>query len=71
MGRDPVGGHTTNLVPAEAPAESSGRDSGPERRICRRTRPSVLIAPPDVAIDHLFPPYTKEKVQAINQWFHY
>jgi aldehyde dehydrogenase (NAD+) len=32
---------------------------------------SVLISPPDVAIDHLFPPYTKEKVQAINQWFDY
>jgi aldehyde dehydrogenase (NAD+) len=30
---------------------------------------SVLISPPDVAIDHLFPPYTKEKVQAIDQWF--
>jgi DNA-binding transcriptional LysR family regulator len=25
---------------------------------------SVLISPPDVAIDHLFPPYTQEKVQA-------
>jgi aldehyde dehydrogenase (NAD+) len=32
---------------------------------------SVLISPPDVAIDHLFPPYTREKVQAINQWFDY
>jgi aldehyde dehydrogenase (NAD+) len=32
---------------------------------------SILISPPDVAIDHLFPPYTKEKVQAINQWFEY
>src|SRR5580700_10352921 len=32
---------------------------------------SVLISPPDVAIDHLFPPYTKEKVQAVNQWFDY
>ena len=31
---------------------------------------SVLISPP-VAIDHLFPPYTKEKVQALNQWFEY
>ncbi|MGD1025756.1 MAG: aldehyde dehydrogenase family protein [Candidatus Sulfotelmatobacter sp.] len=30
---------------------------------------SVLISPPDVAIDHLFPPYTQEKVQALNQWF--
>jgi len=32
---------------------------------------SILISPPDVAIDHLFPPYTKEKVQAVNQWFEY
>jgi aldehyde dehydrogenase (NAD+) len=32
---------------------------------------SVLISPPDVAIDHLFPPYTKEKLQALNQWFEY
>jgi aldehyde dehydrogenase (NAD+) len=32
---------------------------------------SVLISPPDVAIDHLFPPYTAEKVQALNQWFDY
>src|SRR5580692_11079357 len=32
---------------------------------------SVLISPADVAIDHLFPPYTKEKVQAVNQWFDY
>ncbi len=32
---------------------------------------SILISAPDVAIDHLFPPYTKEKVQAINQWFDY
>jgi aldehyde dehydrogenase (NAD+) len=32
---------------------------------------SVLISPPDVAIDHLFPPYTKEKVQALSQWFDY
>jgi aldehyde dehydrogenase (NAD+) len=32
---------------------------------------SVLISPPDVAIDHLFPPYTQEKVQALNQRFDY
>jgi aldehyde dehydrogenase (NAD+) len=32
---------------------------------------SVLISPPDVAIDHLFPPYTTEKVQALSQWFEY
>ena len=32
---------------------------------------SILISPPDVAIDHLFPPYTKEKVQSLKQWFEY
>jgi aldehyde dehydrogenase (NAD+) len=32
---------------------------------------SILVSPPDTAIDHLFPPYTKEKVQALNQWFDY
>jgi aldehyde dehydrogenase (NAD+) len=32
---------------------------------------SVLISPPDVAIEHLFPPYTNEKVQALDQWFDY
>src|SRR3984893_17751830 len=32
---------------------------------------SILISPPEVAIDHLFPPYTKKKVQAIDQWFDY
>jgi aldehyde dehydrogenase (NAD+) len=32
---------------------------------------SILVSPPDVAIDHLFPPYTMEKVRALNQWFDY
>jgi aldehyde dehydrogenase (NAD+) len=32
---------------------------------------SILISPPDVAIEHLFPPYTNDKVQALNQWFDY
>jgi aldehyde dehydrogenase (NAD+) len=32
---------------------------------------SVLISPPDVVIDHLFPPYIREKLQALNQWFDY
>src|SRR6201987_201805 len=27
---------------------------------------SVLISPPDVAIEHLFPPYTEEKVKALS-----
>jgi aldehyde dehydrogenase (NAD+) len=32
---------------------------------------SILFSPPDVAIDHLFPPYTEEKVRATNLWFDY
>jgi aldehyde dehydrogenase (NAD+) len=32
---------------------------------------SILKSPPDVAIDHLFPPYTRAKVEALNQWFKY
>jgi hypothetical protein len=32
---------------------------------------SIRVSPPDVAIDHLFRPYTTEKVQALNQWFDY
>jgi aldehyde dehydrogenase (NAD+) len=32
---------------------------------------SILVSPPDVAIDHLFPPYNMEKVEALNQWFDY
>jgi aldehyde dehydrogenase (NAD+) len=32
---------------------------------------SMLISPPDVAIDHLFPPYTSEKNAARKQWFEY
>jgi hypothetical protein len=26
---------------------------------------SILVSPPDVAIEHLFPPYTPEKVQEL------
>lgn len=32
---------------------------------------SVLVSPPDVSIDHLFPPYTMDKVQALSQWLEY
>jgi acyl-CoA reductase-like NAD-dependent aldehyde dehydrogenase len=32
---------------------------------------SMLISPPDAAIDHLFPPYTAEKNAAMNMWFEY
>jgi aldehyde dehydrogenase (NAD+) len=29
---------------------------------------SILISPPDVAIEHLFPPYTPEKLQELAGW---
>ena len=32
---------------------------------------SMLISPPNVAIDHLFPPYSEEKNQALSMWFNY
>src|SRR5215468_7694751 len=32
---------------------------------------SILISPPDVSIDHVYPPYTMEKVQALNEWLDY
>jgi aldehyde dehydrogenase (NAD+) len=32
---------------------------------------SILVSPPDTAIEHLFPPYTQEKVQELTQWFEY
>lgn len=32
---------------------------------------SVLVSPPDVSIDHLFPPFTMDKVQALGQWLEY
>ena len=32
---------------------------------------SILISPADVAIDHLFPPYTPEKVSALSLWFEF
>ena len=32
---------------------------------------SMLIAPPDVAIDHLFPPYTNTKNKQLGLWFEY
>src|SRR5215468_2092363 len=32
---------------------------------------SVLVSPPDVSIDHLFPPFTMDKVQALRQWNEY
>jgi aldehyde dehydrogenase (NAD+) len=32
---------------------------------------AMLISPPDVAIDHLFPPYSKEKNEALKIWADY
>jgi aldehyde dehydrogenase (NAD+) len=32
---------------------------------------SILISPPDASIDHVYPPYTMDKVQALNQWLDY
>jgi aldehyde dehydrogenase (NAD+) len=32
---------------------------------------SILISPPDVSIDHVYPPYTMDKIQALNQWLVY
>jgi len=32
---------------------------------------SVLIAPPEASIDHLYPPFTMDKVQALRQWLDY
>jgi aldehyde dehydrogenase (NAD+) len=32
---------------------------------------SMLISPPDVAIEHLYPPYTAEKNATLTQWFEY
>jgi aldehyde dehydrogenase (NAD+) len=32
---------------------------------------SMLISPPDVAIEHLFPPYTPEKNAELKMWFEY
>jgi aldehyde dehydrogenase (NAD+) len=33
---------------------------------------SVLISPPDVAIEHLFPPATDDKIETFNRvWYDY
>jgi aldehyde dehydrogenase (NAD+) len=32
---------------------------------------SILISPPDVSIDHIYPPFTMDKIQALNQWLDY
>jgi hypothetical protein len=30
-----------------------------------------VVAPPGVAVDHLFPPYTHDKVNALSEWLEY
>jgi aldehyde dehydrogenase (NAD+) len=32
---------------------------------------SILISPSDASIDHVYPPYTMDKIQALNQWLDY
>jgi len=32
---------------------------------------SILISPPDVAIEHMYPPYNDKKVADLSQWFDY
>src|ERR1700751_731246 len=32
---------------------------------------SMFVSPPEVAIEHLFPPYTAEKNEALTMWFEY
>jgi aldehyde dehydrogenase (NAD+) len=32
---------------------------------------SILVSPPDASIEHLFPPFTPEKVEAVQQWFEF
>jgi aldehyde dehydrogenase (NAD+) len=32
---------------------------------------SILISPADAGIDHVYPPYTMDKIQALNQWLDY
>ena len=32
---------------------------------------SILVSPPDAEIDHLYPPYTQAKIDALQQWFDY
>jgi aldehyde dehydrogenase (NAD+) len=32
---------------------------------------SILISPPDASIDHVYPPFTMDKIHALNQWLEY
>jgi aldehyde dehydrogenase (NAD+) len=31
----------------------------------------MLISPPEVAIEHLYPPFTDNKIRALQGWFEY
>src|SRR4029077_16436529 len=48
-----------------------GHSYGKDGFDARSDAKSILVSPPNVAIEHLFPPYTPEKVQELNQWFGY
>lgn len=32
---------------------------------------SILISPPDASIDHVYPPFTMDKIQSLRQWLDY
>ena len=32
---------------------------------------SILISPPDASIDHVYPPFTMDKIQSLSQWLDY
>jgi len=38
---------------------------------CLTHAKSILISPPDASIDHVYPPFTMDKIQALNQWLDY
>jgi hypothetical protein len=52
-------------------AQASGITTASTDSIPSRMPSQILISPPNVAVDHRFPPYNQEKVQALNQWFEY
>jgi acyl-CoA reductase-like NAD-dependent aldehyde dehydrogenase len=55
------------MKPVEAPIPNFIAASGHKGIVYREP----YVSPPDVAIDHLFPPYTMEKVHAPDHWFAY
>jgi aldehyde dehydrogenase (NAD+) len=52
-------------------ASGIGYSNGKHGFDCLTHAKSILVSPPDVSIDHLFPPYTIDKVQALGQWLEY